>query len=141
MKTTAACALKCICGPYFIRLLALQLLKTFISLLEEQYLHAVLRLLAKLLFSRSSGYYSTSNQVSAKNSNSVQLTDAQGSNAMVRNVEVEAIPLYPLEAQILTEKAEEKNQLYFSYHHKALSVTRGTTGARRRAKINQFLSS
>lgn len=58
-KSTAADVLKCICGPYFTRLLPLQFLHTFTSLLEEEYLNAVLCLLGKLLFSRSSGCYST----------------------------------------------------------------------------------
>lgn len=58
-KSTAADVLKCICGPYFTRLLPLQFSQIFTSLLEEEYLNAVVCLLGKLLFSRISGCYST----------------------------------------------------------------------------------
>jgi len=54
-KFTAADILKCICGPYFTILLPLQFLQTFTGLLEEEYLTAILCLLGKVLFSRSSG--------------------------------------------------------------------------------------
>lgn len=58
-KSPAADVLKCICALHFTRLLPLQFLQAFTSLLEEEYLNAVLCLLRKLLFTRSSGCYST----------------------------------------------------------------------------------
>lgn len=71
----------------------------------------------------------------------VQETEVQGQESWSRPVK--ALPLYPLEVQFLPEKAEEKTQLYFSYHQQSIICDKGDlrNKKKRLTKINQFLSS